>query len=99
MRELLGFNQLDARFVELDKQFPEHVELNVLDPEHSFVTVHQTVRTRFMREKFTQSRTNLSSQNFSEVCQTPRTRFAKQKCVQLRTGLTMAIFSGWYLVQ
>ena len=30
--ELSGFNQSDARFVELYEQFPEHVEWSVLDP-------------------------------------------------------------------
>ena len=30
--ELSGFNQSDERFVELDEQFPEHVERSVLDP-------------------------------------------------------------------
>ena len=34
MGELSGLNQSDARFVELDEQFPEHVEGSVLDPEH-----------------------------------------------------------------
>ena len=37
--ELSSFNQSDARFVKLDKQFPEHVERIVLDPKHSFVAV------------------------------------------------------------
>ena len=39
--ELSGFNQSDARFVELDEQFPEHVEGSVLDPEHGFVEVRR----------------------------------------------------------
>ena len=45
-RRALGFNQSDARFIKLDEQFPEHVERSVMDPEHSFVAVRQTVRTR-----------------------------------------------------
>ena len=40
--ELSGFNQSDTRFVELDKQFPEHVKQSVLDPEHGFVAGHRT---------------------------------------------------------
>ena len=40
--ELSGFNQSGARFVELDEQFPEHVERSVLDPEHSFVAARRT---------------------------------------------------------
>ena len=40
--QLSGFNQSDARFVELDEQFPEHVERSVLDPEHSFVAARRT---------------------------------------------------------
>ena len=47
--ELSDFNQSDARFVELDEQFPEHVERSVLDPAHSFVAVHGTARTRFAK--------------------------------------------------
>ena len=41
MGELSGLNQSDARFVELDEQFPEHVEGSVLDPEHGFVAVRR----------------------------------------------------------
>ena len=58
LRELSSFNQSDARFVELDEQFPEHVERSVLDPENSFVAVRRTVRTRFAKKKFAQLRTN-----------------------------------------
>ena len=47
--ELSSFNQSDARFVKLDKQFPEHVERSVLNPEHSFVAVDQTAQTRFTK--------------------------------------------------
>ena len=49
IRELSGFNQSDARFVELNEQFPEHVERSVLDPKHSFVAVHRTARTGFAK--------------------------------------------------
>ena len=49
IRELSGFNRSDARFVELDEQFPEHVERSVLHPEHSFVAVRRTARTRFAK--------------------------------------------------
>ena len=48
-RELSDFNQSDARFVEHDKQFPEHVQRSVLDLEHSFVAVRRTARTRFAK--------------------------------------------------
>ena len=82
--ELSGFNQSDARFVELDEQFPEHVERSVLDSEHSFVTVRRTARTRFAKVRPVKN--ELSSPNFFQVCRTPRTRFAKQMFVQLRTG-------------
>ena len=47
--ELSDCNQSDARFVALDAQFPEHVERSVLDPEHSFVAVCRTARTRFAK--------------------------------------------------
>ena len=47
--ELTSFNQSDARFVEHDKQFPEHVQRSVLDLEHSFVAVRRTARTRFAK--------------------------------------------------
>ena len=40
--ELLGFCQSDTRLVKLNKQFPQHVKGSILDPEHSFVTVHKT---------------------------------------------------------
>ena len=49
LEELSGFDQSDARFVELNEQFPEHVEQSVLDPEHSFVTVRQTAQSRFAK--------------------------------------------------
>ena len=49
IRELSGFNQSDARFVELDEQFSEHVGRSVSDPEHSFVAVRRTARTRFAK--------------------------------------------------
>ena len=49
IEELSGFNQSDARFVILDEQFPEHIERSVLDPEHSFVAVGRTVRTKFAK--------------------------------------------------
>ena len=39
-------------FVELDQQFPKHVERSVLNPKHSFVEVHPTARTRFAKQKF-----------------------------------------------
>ena len=47
--ESSDFNQSDARFVELDEQFPEHVEWSILDPERSFIAVHQTAQTRFAK--------------------------------------------------
>ena len=48
--EFSGFNQSDVRFVELDEQFQEHVERNVLSPEHSFVAIRRTARTRFAKK-------------------------------------------------
>ena len=58
MGELSGLNQSDARFVELDEQFPKHLERSVLDREESFVAILPTVRTRFAKSKFAQLRTN-----------------------------------------
>ena len=72
--ELSGFNQSEARFVELDEQIPEHVERSVLDPEHSFVAVRQTARTRFAKVRPVKN--ELSSPNFFQVRRTPRIRFA-----------------------
>ena len=63
--ELSGFNQADARFVELDEQFPKHLERSVLDREESFVAILPTVRTRFAKSKFAHIIKNeLSSHNF-----------------------------------
>ena len=74
MGELSGFNQSDARFVELDEQFPEHVKRNILDPEHSFVAVCRTARTRLAKVR--PIKNELSSPNFFQVRRTPRIRFA-----------------------
>ena len=38
-RAVFALNQSEARFAELDEEFPEHVERNFFDPERSFVAL------------------------------------------------------------
>ena len=70
LEELSGFDQSDARFVELNEQFPEHVERSVLDPEHSLVAVCRTARHQVREVKVRPIKNELSSPNFFQVRRT-----------------------------
>ena len=58
--------------------FPEHVEQSFLDPEYSFVAVRQILRTRFVKLKFVQLRTD----NVGLRSTYTRTMLAKQMFAQ-----------------
>ena len=56
--------------------FSEYVERSLLDPEHSFVAVGRIPRTRFVKQKFVQLRTNYVDFRFDEKPEL----YSRRKC-------------------